>query len=88
MSIVSKIQTLWTNIYSWMTSPWTTFSKVRKSPITWILMIFFVVQPIASVTITTIQDIGWIKKKVDPEVSKNQQRIQDLEKRVAALEKK
>ena len=88
MSIVSRLQTLWTNISNWLTSPWTTFEKVKKSPITWILFIFFMALPIVTAGVNIAEDIGWLKHKVDPEISKNTLKIEDLEKRVSVLEAK
>jgi hypothetical protein len=73
---------------AWISNPYGTFEKVRKSPFTFILMIFFFVQPVISLYTSTAQSIGWIKHKVDPKVESNSQKISDLEKRVEKLEHK
>jgi hypothetical protein len=85
MSIASRLQTLWTNISNWLSNPWTTFEKVKKSPITWILFIFFMALPIVTAGVDVAEDIGWVRHKIDPHV---EQRLETLEKQVNDLEQK
>jgi hypothetical protein len=86
MNILSKISDWWTDLMNWVNSPVGTFEKVRKSPLTLVLMIFFLAQPVISLYISTAQDIGWIKHKINPTVLNNSQLIADLERRVEKLE--
>lgn len=86
MSIASKITNWWENLKDWISNPIATFEKMRKSPWTLMLMIFFLAQPVISLYVSTAQDIGWIKHKIDPSIESNYQRINDLEKRVNVLE--
>lgn len=83
--LLTKISTWWTDLMEWMTSPWITFEKVRKSPWATILMIFFISQPVISLYVSTAQDIGWLKHKINPDVKSNTERITDLENQVKLL---
>ena len=70
----------------WMENPVGMFEKVRHSPITFVLMIFFFIQPVISLYTSTAQSIGWLNHKIHPTILNNAQKIDDLEKRVNALE--
>jgi hypothetical protein len=88
MSILSKITGWWSDLMDWMSNPIGRFEKVRHSPLTFILMLFFFVQPVISLYTSTAQSIGWIHHSFNPQLNKNSQKIEDLEKRVDALEHK
>lgn len=88
--ILSKLVKVWNVIYGWISNPLELAEKARKSALFMLIMIFFMAQPLVSFYITTMQDIGWIEKKIDPSpLSKtNAQKIEDLQKRISVLEAK
>ena len=88
MSILSKLGSIWSVIYGWISNPMTLAEKARKSPVFFALMIFFMIQPLVSFYITTMQDIGWIERRIDPSklAESNRQKLESLQNKISALE--
>ena len=54
------------NISEWLTKQWATIYAARKSPLTLVLAVVFVVQPVVSTGFDLIGDISFLRQKLDP----------------------
>jgi hypothetical protein len=75
-------------VFGWISNPMTLAEKAHRSPVFFVIMLFFMVQPLVSLYIATIQDIGWIEHQISPSqlARTNREKIEDLEKRMSVLE--
>ena len=65
--IVGKAQATWTRTKSLMSNPWGTIKEAHnKSPITVLLAVVFLLQPIVSLAISIVGDYTWVRQKLDP----------------------
>lgn len=67
MLLLTKVRGWWTDFMEWMTSPWATFEKAKKSPVTWVLVIVFIVQPVANFGLSLYQAYEFGKQEFHPE---------------------
>ena len=53
---------------SWVNSPWTMFQKDKKSPLAFLLVAIFVLQPVVGFVQGSLSELSWFHQHMDPTV--------------------
>jgi hypothetical protein len=53
-------------VVHWIAEKWVQIYSVRKSPLALVLTIVFIVQPIASTVFSFVDDVAFVRQKLDP----------------------
>jgi hypothetical protein len=64
--IITTIQSLWNKVMTLASNPWVIIEATKKSPLALVLAVVFVVQPILSFGFSILDDIVFVKQKLDP----------------------